>query len=216
MALNGGGSRGVSLIELVVGMSLSALVVGMGLALYKDVGRAASLAGSGRDDAFLTRVAFNSLCDNLMAGGGLLAVEPGRLRLLNAAGMPMEYRWEDSTLSVNGRSLGFRLAALEVTASGPALPAGEEWTRDRMEFAEVDSLDDDRDGAIDFDELDRDRSGDLDPYECRYVARVAVRMETVHKGRPSVLSGEVHPRNHAREGSGDALDALPGVGDFGR
>jgi hypothetical protein len=85
-----------------------------------------------------------------------------------------------------------------------------------MEFAEVDSLDDDRDGAIDFDELDRDRSGGLDPYECRYVARVAVRLETVHQGKPAVLSGAVHPRNHAREGGAETLESLPGVGDFGR
>lgn len=219
MALRACASRGVTLIELVVAMSLSALVVGLGLALYKDVGRAASLAGSGRDDAFETRIFFNSLCDNLMAGGGLLEVAPARLRLLNAAGRPMEYRWEDSTLSVNGRSLGFRLAALEITPSGPARPGGEEWTRERMEFAEVDSLDDDRDGVIDFDELDRDGDGELDPYECRYVVRVDVRMETVHQGATSVLAGTVHPRNPAREGAegaDDALGALPGVGDFGR
>lgn len=216
MALRLRGSRGVTLIELVVGMSLAALVVGLGLALYKDVGRAASLAGSGRDDAFRTRVFFNSVCDNLMAGGGLLALGPERLRLLNAAGKPVEYRWEDSTLSVNGRSQDFRVAALEFTPFGPALPAGEAWSRERMEYAEVDSLDDDRDGLIDFDELDRDRSGELDPYECRYVARIVVRMETVHQGKASLLMGTVHPRNHAREASGDALDALPGVGDFGR
>jgi hypothetical protein len=208
--------RGVSLIELVVALSLSALVVGMGLALYKDVGRAASLAGAGRDEAFRTRVFFNSLCDNLMAGGGLLAVEPGRLRLLSSAGKPVDYRWEDSVLTVNGKSQAFRLAALEVVPWGPSLPSGEEWSRERTEFAEVDSLDDDRDGLVDFDELDRDRSGELDPYECRYVARVAVRMQTVHQGTLATLQGAVHPRNHAREWTEDALDALPGVGDFGR
>jgi hypothetical protein len=85
-----------------------------------------------------------------------------------------------------------------------------------MELADVDSLDGDRDGTIDFGELDRDRSGELDPYECRYIARFSLRLEAVRSGIVSKYTAMVHPRNHAREWTGDAVDALPGVGDFGR
>lgn len=215
-ALPGRTQAGVSLIELVVAFSLSSLVVGMGMALYKDVGIAARLVRGGSADALQTRVFFNSLSDNLMGGGGLLSLEPGRLRLLNQRGQKVEYAWEDSAVSVNGKPWGFKLASLEVQPFGPALPKGEEWTRERMELAEADSLDEDRDGVIDMDELDRDRSGDLDPLECRYVARVTLKLETVREGTVTTHQGTVHPRNHARDWTEDALDALPGVGDFGR
>lgn len=216
VSVPGRSQRGVSLIELVVAFSLSSLVVGMGMALYKDVGVAARLVRGGSADALQTRVFFNSLSDNLMAGGGLLSLEPGRLRLLNQQGQKVEYAWEDSAVTVNGKPWNFKLAALEVQPFGPALPKGEEWTRERMELADADSLDGDRDGVIDMDELDRDRSGDLDPYECRFVARVTLKLETVREGTVTTHVGTVHPRNHARDWTEDALDALPGVGDFGR
>lgn len=211
-----GGQAGLSLIELVVAMSMSALVVGLGLALFKDIGAAARFVAGGRDDALQGRVIFNSLCDNLMAGRGLLSLGSNRIRLLNSAGGKVDYAWEDSSLTVNGKPWGFRLSSLEVTPWGPSLPTGEEWTRERMEYADLDSLDDDRDGTIDFRELDRDRNGELEPMECRFVSRLTLRMETVRDGVPTVHVATVHPRNHAREWTEDALDVLPGVGDFGR
>lgn len=212
----GHGSSGVSLLELIIAFSLSALVVGMALALYKDVGSAARILRGSREDDLEARILFNSLAENLMAGGGLLGISPNRLRLLNQAGLRMDYAWEDSTLTVNGRESPFRLASLEVTPFGPTLLTGDTWDRARMESADLDSLDDDRDGTIDFDELDRDRSGELEPWECRYVAMIRLTMTTVHDGKPTIHRGAVHPRNHAREWADDALDALPGVGDFGR
>lgn len=211
-----GGSAGVTLIELVAAASLSALVVAMAMALYKDVGRLASRLTGGRDEAMQSRVLFNSMSENALAGGGLLGVGPDRLLLLNSAGRKIEYRWEDSALSVNGRPWGFKLASLEFAAFGPALPRGEEWTRERMEFAGLDSLDDDRDGLIDFEDLDRDRSGELEPEECRHVALLAITMKTVREGVETTHRGAIHPRNHARGWTGEDLDPLPGTGDFGR
>lgn len=211
-----GGQAGVSLIELVVAVAMSALVVGMALALFKDIGAAARIQSGGRDDALQGRVLFNALCDNLMSGRGLLALGPRRIRLLNAAGARVEYAWEDSTLTVNGRPWEIRLASLEIIPWGPTLPTGEAWTRESMEYAGLDSLDEDRDGSIDFRELDRDRSGELEPWECRYIARYSLRMETVRQGVATVHAATVHPRNRAREWAEDALDDMPGTGDFGR
>ena len=210
---------GLSLIELVAALSLSAMVLALGMALYRDVGAAASQLRGNRDEAFEARVVFSSLCDNLLAGGGLLSLGPERVRLLNRAGARVEYAWSDSTLTVDGRPTGFRIASLEIVPTGPVLPDEEAPVRERMEFAEADSLDDDRDGAIDFDEMDRDRSGELEPWECRWVARVDVRMSTVRSGTVTVLAATVHPRNRAREWkgwSGDSFDDFPGEGFFGR
>lgn len=217
LAAGAGPSRqaGISLIELIIAMGLSALVIGMGLALFKDIGAAARFIATGRDNALETRAQFNALCDNLLAGQGVLFLSPQNLRVLNVGGMKVDYAWEESTFTVNGRPLGFRLAEMQIDAWGPTLPPGEDWSRDRMEFADVDSLDDDRDGEIDFEELDRDRSGDLNPHEARYVARFAIRLKTVHKGIATEHKAQVHPRNHAREWTDDALDVLPGTGDFG-
>lgn len=210
---------GLSLIELVVALSMSALVLALGIALYKDVGTAARLLRGSRDDAFQARAAFASLCDNLLSGGGLVSLGPERLRLLNRAGALMEYAWSDSTLSVNGKPADFRVASLEFVPAGPVLPSGEAWTRARMESAEADSLDDDRDGAIDFDELDRDRNGELEHGECRWVASVTVKLVTIRAGAASTLSATVHPRNRARDrdgAAGQGFEGLPGTGDFGR
>lgn len=210
---------GLSLIELVAALSLSALVLALGMALYRDVGAAVSLVRGTRDDAFEARVVFSSLCDNLLAGGGLLSLGPERVRLLNRAGSRVEYAWSDSTLTVDGKPYGLRIASLEIVPAGPVLPDEDVSARERMEYAEADSLDDDRDGAIDFEEMDRDRSGELEPWECRWVARVDVRLSTVRSGTVTVLAGTVHPRNHAREWkgwSGDSFDDFPGEGYFGR
>lgn len=212
---------GLSLIELVAALSLSALVLALGLALFKDVGAAATLVRGARDESVEARAAFSSLCDNLLAGGGMLSLAPGRVRLLNRAGARVEYAWSDSTLTVDGRPSRLRIASLEIVPNGPVLPDDASGSsRERMEYAEADSLDDDGDGAIDFDEMDRDRSGELEPWECRWVASVTVRMSTVRSGTVSVLAATVHPRNRAREWAGwsgtEGFDALPGVGDFGR
>jgi prepilin-type N-terminal cleavage/methylation domain-containing protein len=208
-------SRGVTLIELVAALSLSALVVAMALALYKDVGTAASILRGRKAGDFGARTLFTALSENILAGNGILSLGEAHLRLVNPAGRKTEYRWEDSTLTVNGRPWPIRLASLEVRAFGPVLPDLEGWTRERMEYADVDTLDEDRDGRIDHGELDRDRSGDLDAWECRYIAGVSIRMETVREGVPTVHAVVVHPRNRARAWTEDALDQMPGVGDFG-
>jgi hypothetical protein len=214
-----GAQAGITLIELVMALSLSALVAALSLALYRDVGRAARLAGTHKAEDVRARALFGALSENLLAGGGLLHLGPGRVLLLNVAGRRLEYAWEDSTLTVNGKPWPLRLASLRLEPAGPSMPPGEEESRARMEFAAVDSLDDDRDGNIDADELDVDGSGELEARECRYVARVALRLVTIADGTTDSLSAVVHPRNRAPGDGGnrpDALDALPGVGDFGR
>lgn len=209
------GSRGATLIELIAAISLSALVVAMALALYKDVGKAASLLRGRSAGEFSARALFSALSENVLAGGGILSLGESHLQLVNPAGRRIEYRWEDSTLTVNGRAWPIRLASLEIRAFGPVLPESEGWSRERMEHADVDTLDDDRDGRIDHRELDRDRSGELDAWECRYVAGLSIRMETVREDVANVDSVVVHPRNRAKAWAGDDFDRLPGAGEFG-
>ena len=60
----------------------------------------------------------------------------------------------------------------------------------------LDSLDQDRDGKIDFKELDRDGNGELDAEECLYVGRTTITMIIVDQNILYTQSVAVHPRNH--------------------
>jgi prepilin-type N-terminal cleavage/methylation domain-containing protein len=204
-------SRGVTLVELLIALSLSTVVVGLALALFKDVGFAARLGAGNRDAAFQAQAAFGALGENLMTGNGILELGPDKIVLLNRANRRMEYRWEDSTLRLNGKPFGFRVAALAVEPEGPEAPeangfsVGTPW--------DLDSLDGDRDGRILFDELDRDRSATLDPEECRYIATVKVTLTTVFRGLPVTQTGILHPRNRVPAVAGDrASDVLESGG----
>jgi prepilin-type N-terminal cleavage/methylation domain-containing protein len=201
-----GGSRGVTLIELLIAISLSTVVIGLALALFKDAGLAARLGDSRHEAAAQAQAVFTSLSGNLMTGGGILRLAPGNLRILNARQRPVEYRWEDSVLISNGKTWNLRLASLEVRPLGPMRPeredfsGGGEW--------DLDSLDGNRDGSIDFDELDRDRNGELDPEESRYVAVIEISMTIIQRGLPFTQNCKVHPRNRVpSSGNRDFPDA---------
>lgn len=188
-----GSPSGVTLIELLVGISLSAVVIGFALALFKDAGLAARMGSHRRDAGFQADIAFASLADNLMTGGGILRLAPGRLDLLNIRGRRVGYAWADSILSANENPWDFRLASLEIAPMGPMRPG---WKDFAVETPwDLDSLDGDRDGRIDFDELDRDRSGELDPEECRFIAGIRITMTTVERGIATTQACTVHPRN---------------------
>lgn len=201
-----GGSPGVTLIELLIAISLSAMIVGMAMALFKDAGTAARLGRNRRDAAFQAQAMFVSLSNNLMAGRGILRLGPGRLDVLNARNRRVEYAWEDSTLTVNGKPWNFRLASLAVEPEGPMRPdwkgfAGESpW--------DLDSLDGNRDGAIDFEELDRDRSGQLEPEECRFIARIRITLITVNRGVTATQTCVVHPRNRVPAAAGEEAEEV--------
>lgn len=204
------GAAGVTLIELIIAVSLSVLVVGMGLALFKDVGFAARLGSGRRDAVFQAQTAFSTLANNLMSGGGILRIGPDRLEILNRNNHRMDYRWEDSTLSLNGKKFLFRLASLEIRPEGPNRPEA----RDFSEQAawDLDSLDGDRDGRIDFDELDRDRSGELEAEECRFIGTLSINMTIVFRDLPSMHTAVVHPRNRVPAAAAQAPQDLGGFG----
>lgn len=196
--------RGVTLVELLLMISMSVLVVGMALALFKDMGFAARLSQGRRDDAFRAQAFFSGLSANLMTGRGILRLGPGRLDLLNIRNRRVEYRWEDSSLSENGKSRGFQVALFEVEPWGPDRQDGDgyfpgDWP------VELDSLDGNRDGRLDVSELDRDRDGELDAEECRYLASLRVTLTIVHHGLPYAWTCIVHPRNHAH--ASDSLES---------
>lgn len=188
---------GVTMVELLLVISMSTLIVGMALALFKDVGVAARLSQGRRDDAFRAQAFYSALSGNLMAGGGILRLGPGRLDLLNIRNRRVEYRWEDSALSVNGKNLDFKVAAFQVEPAGPERPVEDGDYPGDGAWA-LDSLDGDRDGQLGFPELDRDRDGELDPEECRYLARIRVTLTIVHHGLPYSWTCIVHPRNRAQ------------------
>lgn len=192
-----GSSRGVTLLELLVALSLTGLVATMAVAFWRDAGNAARLAKGRMDAGFRAQALFNSLCENLLAGGGVTYVGPGSLTLINGHKVKLEYGLKDSILSVNGKPTGMRVGVFEVEPMGPDRPfqegSGQRW----VESWDLDSLDSDRDGHIDFQELDKDRSGDLDLDECRFVAKYRVSLTVVERNVPLSQTGIVHPRNHA-------------------
>jgi hypothetical protein len=199
------GGSGVTLIELVIAVSLSTVVIGLALALFKDAGMAARLGGNRRDAAFRAQALFTSLSGNLMTGGGILRLGPGSLQILNTRNRRVDYQWGDSVLTANGKTWNFRLASLEVSPAGPMRP-------ERRDFSgtadwDLDSLDGNRDGVIDFQELDRDRNGELDSEESRFIAVIELTMTTLDRGVAFTQTCRVHPRNRMpTAGSGDTGD----------
>lgn len=206
----GRSTTGVTLVELLIATSLSVLVVGMGLALFKDVGVAARLGSGRRDAAFQAQAAFTALSNSLLSGGGLLRIGPDRLEILNRNDRRLDYRWEDSTLSLNGNRFPFRLASLEIKPEGPARPEAGDFSIQPP--WDLDSLDGDRDGRIDFDELDRDRSGELEREECRFIGRITIEMKIVFRGLINVQTASVHPRNRIPTATARIPEEDPGFG----
>jgi len=207
------GNRGVTLLELIMALALTGLVAAMAVAFWKDAGNAARLTKGRMEAGFQAQALFTSLCENLLAGGGVLSVGPNDLVLVNAHKRRLEYKWSDSTLSVNGKPLGIRIGLFEVAAIGPERPVPEGSSLAAAPSWDLDSLDDDRDGHIDFQELDRNRSGELDLDECRFVASYRITLTIVDGNIPKTLTGLVHPRNHAN--SQTARDAGGMVGNEG-
>jgi prepilin-type N-terminal cleavage/methylation domain-containing protein len=208
MAVGSGASeRGVTLIELVIAISLSAVVVLLALSLFKDVGFAARLAGGRRDAAFEAQAAFEALSGNLMTGRGIRRLGEGEAVVLNRGNRRVAYAWGDSVLKANGVPFKFPLASLSIEPEGPVRPAWKAFTGE-MPW-ELDSLDGNHDGVLDFAELDRNGDGELGPAECRYIATLRVTMVASFRGAPIVLTCLVHPRNRASgavRGDGDSTD----------
>jgi hypothetical protein len=198
----GGGAReaGLTLIELLIAISMSSVVVLMALALFRDVGFAARLTGGKREAAFAARAALASLAGNLMTGGGIVRLAPGEAVVLNRRNRRVTYAWADSALKADGKDFGFRLASLRIDPAGPSRPAWKAFSGNTP--WELDSLDEDHDGAIGASELDRDGDGELDADECRFLATVRVTLVASARGVPIVLTCVVHPRNRARPGDG--------------
>ena len=188
--------RGVTLIELLLAVALSSFVVAMVFAFFKDAGFAAHLIRGHRNTGFRSQALFGSLCENVLAGGGVIEVGERSLTLLNSQDQKMEYRWEDSSVFVNGQAVDIRVADMQVEATGPDRPNGDGWASERSAPWDLDSLDQDRDGHIDFHELDQNHSDDLDQQECRFVARYRLTLTVIDQGLPMTLTAVIHPRNH--------------------
>jgi len=203
----GNGQKGVTLIELLIAISLSAVVILLALSLFKDVGFAARITGGRRDAAFEAHAAFASLTANLMTGRGIQRLAEGEAVLLNRGNRRVTYAWSDSVLKANGVPYKFTLASLRIEPSGPVRPAWKAFTSE-MPW-ELDSLDGNHDGFIDFSELDRNGDGDLGPDECRFIATLRVTLVASYHGVPIVMTCLVHPRNRASgfvPGDADSTD----------
>jgi prepilin-type N-terminal cleavage/methylation domain-containing protein len=188
--------QGVTLLELLVAIALSGLVAAMATAFFRDAGHAARQIQGHRESDFQSQVFFSSLCENLLAGAGVLSLGPGRLVLLNGHNRKVEYRWDDSTLMVNGHPLGFRVGAFTMEPEGPERPAPSDAFHVMDASWDLDSLDEDRDGRIDFRELDRDHSDDLNLPETRFVAKYKLALTVIERNIPTTLTAVIHPRNH--------------------
>ncbi|MBW8887439.1 MAG: prepilin-type N-terminal cleavage/methylation domain-containing protein [Fibrobacteres bacterium] len=186
---------GVTLIELLIAISLSAVVILLALSLFKDVGFAARLTGGRRDAAFEAHAAFASLTGNLMTGRGIQRLAEGEAVLRNRRNRRVTYAWSDSVLKANGVPYKFTLASLRIEPSGPVRPAWKAFSGE-MPW-ELDSLDGNGDGHIDFSELDRNGDGELGVDECRFIATLRVTLVASFRGIPIVMTCLVHPRNRA-------------------
>jgi prepilin-type N-terminal cleavage/methylation domain-containing protein len=206
----GGNQRGVTLVELLMAVAMSTVVILLAYGLLKDVGFATRLLTGKRGTAFEAQAAFASMADNLMTGGGILALGPDKADVLNRRNRRVTYAWGDSALTVNGVAWKFRMSSLRLEASGPTRPdwkafsGGMPW--------ELDSLDSDRDGRLAFDELDRDRNGELDPEESRFIASIRITLIADHKGIPLVQTCLIHPRNRVPAIEGQEAEDILGSG----
>ncbi len=191
-----GCERGVTLLELIVSIALSSLVAAMAFAFFKDAGKVSRLTQDRRDAGFESSTVFNSLCDNLLAGKGVLELGKDKLVLVNSGDVQLDYHWADSTLTINSKQYDFRLSDMQIVPIGPDRPKSKGGTLDGTLPWDLDSLDSDRDGHLDFKELDHNRDGILDPEEGRLVALFHVTLIIVDHGVPMTLDAVIHPRNH--------------------
>jgi hypothetical protein len=195
------------MIELLIAISLSSVVVLLALSLFKDVGLAARITGGRRDAAFEAQAAFASLTGNLMTGMGIKRISEGEAVVLNRGNRRITYAWSDSVLKANDVPYKFSLASLRIEPIGPVRPAWKPFSGE-MPW-ELDSLDGDHDGTIDFSELDHNGDGELGPEECRFIAALRVTLVASYHGAPIVLTCLVHPRNRPSgivPGAADSAD----------
>lgn len=205
-----GFQRGVTLIELMVAIAMSTVIVLLAYGLLKDAGFAARLLTGKRGAAFEAQAAFASMADNLMSGGGIISLAPDRAEVLNRRNRRVTYAQVDSSLTVNGVAWKFKLASFRLEATGPIRP---DWQAFSGSLPwELDSLDSDRDGRLDFEELDRDRNGELDPVESRFIASIRLTLIADQKGIPIVQTCLIHPRNRVPSVSGQEAEDILGSG----
>jgi prepilin-type N-terminal cleavage/methylation domain-containing protein len=200
--------RGITLIELLIAVALAGLVASIALATFKQVGGATRLLGGRMRGDFQAQTAFTTLSRNIMYGGGVIHLGENSLDLFNQRGRRVDYRWEDSSLLVNGRRQDFRLAELKVEGFGPPIPRDADGQPDWDRVPGLDTLDEDRDGIITFGELDRDGDGELSLEECRFLSLVRLTMVASNGEIPSTRSVAMHPRNRARDSLGAGIDSL--------
>lgn len=202
--------EGVTLIELMVAIAMSTVVVLLAYGLLKDAGLAARLLTGKRGAAFEAQAAFASMADNLMSGGGILVIAPEKAEVLNRRNRRVTYARVDSSLTVNGVAWKFRLASFKIEVAGPVRPDWQAFSGSHP--WELDSLDSDRDGRLDFEELDRDRNGELDPEESRFIASIRLTLIADQKGIPIVQTCLIHPRNRVPAVAGVEAEDIPGSG----
>lgn len=203
---------GLTMVELMVAVALSGVVAALAMALFKDVGSALYRAQGRERETFQDQALFSALSENLIAGGGILRLAPGELDLLNRSGQKVAYKWEDSTLTINGKAWSMRVSEFKLEPAGPSLLVREGMDWRRIADPALDTLDGNRDGLIDAEELDRDRNGILETWECRYISQIRITFTTLLKGLPVTQTCLIHPRNHAQSQS--LADFAPGTRFF--
>jgi len=189
-------NRGVTLLELLVSIALSGVVITLAMSFWKDAGHAIHLNRGKRDAQFQSQMLFYALKENLLAGMGVIYLSPQKLVLVNGYHHRMEYVWQDSTLTVNGKKLSTPVKLFSVIAKGPVHPLASGSDHILIANWDLDSLDNNADGLVDQEELDRDRNGNLDGKETRFVANYELTFVYSHENLIDTLKAVIHPRNH--------------------
>ena len=167
-------ATGFTLLELIVVIAVAALVAVLALGFYRDWGHGLRL-GWQRLKLRQAETAWTAALQNgLLEGRGLLSVSPQSLVFLSRGNQifRLEKTASDSILW-NGHSLSLPMTRLQIDATGPDCADAD--TGGMACRALMDSLDENRDGKIDFSELDRDGDGVVRGRECRYVGTVTLR-----------------------------------------
>ncbi len=193
--------KGMTLLEILISIALSTMVIALALATFKDVNHAARKNMNWNRNGMDAQSFFKAFTNNIMLGQGVISCSEKSITLLNLHGDTLRYQWEDSTLTINEKSLPQKagemmVGEMKVKPMGPEKPSPEFLAKEGNGYWDLDSLDSDKNGQIDFDELDRNRDGILDGIETRYIALFHIEFTTVEDDIPFTQRATVHPRNH--------------------
>jgi hypothetical protein len=167
---------GITLVELIAALSLASIVGLLALFLFRQ-GRQTLLHSLGQEVDYTQAAAVSHLISQVLReGAGLKEVREDGLESVTRDGRPfqLEQPFGDTVVFLNGKPTLDSACQLKISAYGPALNPDPLATVKQ----DIDTLDDNRDGIIDFGELDRDRDDRLDSLELAHLRLLEIQWQS--------------------------------------